>query len=313
MRGSRVEVAAGAIARADGRVLLARRHAHSHQGGLWEFPGGKLEPGETPAAALRRELFEELGIRAQALAPLIRLAHRYTDREIVLHVFRVLSFDGALEPREGQPIEWVAPAELHGFPMPAADRPIVAALRLQPLYAITASDKPGMLEREVEGLLARGYRQILLRAHAVNDADYSAVARRLVPACAERSATLVLHRAPEHLPQLEGCGLHLSAKGLFERAERPAGFWPIGASCHNVDELRRAELLGLDYGLLSPVQPTPSHPDRQPLGWDGFARLVEPVAMPVYALGGVGPADIRAALRHGAQGVAGIRGFSGVS
>ncbi|HSO78893.1 MAG TPA: NUDIX domain-containing protein, partial [Chromatiaceae bacterium] len=101
-----IHVVAGAIQDCQGRVLVARRPLGAHQGGLWEFPGGKLEPGELPLQGLARELEEEVGIRVQATRPLIRLPHDYGDRRLVLEVHRVTAYAGEPIGREGQPLSW---------------------------------------------------------------------------------------------------------------------------------------------------------------------------------------------------------------
>ena len=102
-----LHVAVAAIVNDAQQVLLARRPEHTHQGGLWEFPGGKCEPGEAVEAALEREIYEELGIRTGVCRPLIRVPHRYTDRSVLLDVWRVDAFEGQPYGREGQAVEWV--------------------------------------------------------------------------------------------------------------------------------------------------------------------------------------------------------------
>jgi 8-oxo-dGTP diphosphatase len=122
-------VAVGIIADATGAILIARRPDHAHQGGLWEFPGGKVEAGETVDAALRRELHEELGIAIQAAEPLLGIRHLYPDKTVVLEVWRVTAYHGEPHGREGQPLLWILPEALADFAFPAADEPIVARLR----------------------------------------------------------------------------------------------------------------------------------------------------------------------------------------
>ena len=125
-----LHVAAGAIVGADGRILIARRAQHRHQGGLWEFPGGKVEDGEGVREALARELWEELHIEVEQARPLIQIRHRYPDKAVLLDVWRVGRFGGAPAGREGQPLAWAAPEALAGYDFPAANAPIVAAVRL---------------------------------------------------------------------------------------------------------------------------------------------------------------------------------------
>ncbi len=124
-----IRVAVGIIADANGAILITRRPDHVHQGGLWEFPGGKVEADETVETALRRELHEELGIAVQAVEPLLRVRHSYPDKTVVLDVWRVTAYHGEPHGREGQPLAWALPEKLADFTFPAADEPIIARLR----------------------------------------------------------------------------------------------------------------------------------------------------------------------------------------
>ena len=123
-----VHVAVGVILDSSRRVLLTRRAADSHQGGLWEFPGGKVEPGESLAVALARELHEELGIRVRRSSPLLEVQHDYGDKQVRLDVHVVWEFEGQALGREGQPLAWVAGNELAQYSFPAANTPIVEAV-----------------------------------------------------------------------------------------------------------------------------------------------------------------------------------------
>ena len=123
-----VHVAVGVILDSSRRVLLTRRAADSHQGGLWEFPGGKVEPGESLAVALARELHEELGIRVRRSSPLLEVRHDYGDKQVRLDVHVVWEFEGQALGREGQPLAWVAGNELAHYSFPAANTPIVEAV-----------------------------------------------------------------------------------------------------------------------------------------------------------------------------------------
>jgi 8-oxo-dGTP diphosphatase len=144
-----MHVAAGVLENARGEILVARRFDHAHQGGLWEFPGGKLEAGEEVRAGLARELAEELGIIVDAARPLIRVRHDYPDRHVLLDVWRIAAWHGRIHGREGQELKWLTAEALPGLPMPAADVPIVRAVRLPDRYLITPS--PGA---DTDGFLA---------------------------------------------------------------------------------------------------------------------------------------------------------------
>jgi 8-oxo-dGTP diphosphatase len=309
-----IHVAAAAIEDREGRILVARRPRHVHQGGLWEFPGGKLETGETVMDGLVRELDEELGIRVSDSEPLIRVHHDYGDRHVLLDVHRVSRFDGDPRGREGQPLRWLHPRDMRPDDFPAADRPIISALRLPERMVITGADpaRPGQFLERLQDTLDQGARLVQLRAPGLAADAYLALARQAAILCQRQKAALVLNPP-------DGCdtaaigplpGLHLPARRLLALRRRPLP--PqclVGASCHDARELEQAARLGLDYALLSPVHQTASHPDAHPLGWERFAELADRAALPVFALGGMGPGDERQARQSGGQGVAGISGF----
>ncbi|MGR3806129.1 (deoxy)nucleoside triphosphate pyrophosphohydrolase [Marinibacterium profundimaris] len=126
-----VLVSAVALIDPDGRVLLAQRPEGKSMAGLWEFPGGKVEPGETPEAALVRELHEELGIDTwtSCLAPLTFASHGYDDFHLLMPLYACRKWEGIVQSRENQALKWVRPQSLSDYPMPAADKPLVAILR----------------------------------------------------------------------------------------------------------------------------------------------------------------------------------------
>lgn len=306
-----IHVAAAAILDAGGRVLITRRADHLHQGGLWEFPGGKLEPGETPQQALVRELKEELDINPRHCEPLIRIHHAYDDRQVRLDFYRVTAFEGEPRGMEGQPMRWADPNQLRAEEFPAADRPVITALQLPEHYLITGDDPrdpAGFLQR-LETSLGRGQRLVQLRAHVLDDLAYGDLLDAAMELCRGFEARLLVNR-PRACTDWVGRadGIHLTSGELSALASRPARGL-VGASCHSPEELSRAALLGLDYALLSPVLPTESHPEAEALGWDRFAEWVAPVNLPVYALGGMQRELISRAKSAGAQGIAAIRAF----
>jgi 8-oxo-dGTP diphosphatase len=292
--------------------LITKRPEHVHQGGLWEFPGGKLETGETPNEGLARELFEELGIRVRSSRPLIRVHHDYGDRHVLLDVHRVVAFAGDPRGREGQPLAWVHPEDMVAETFPAADRPIISALRLPSLYLITGPDPndPREWRDRLSAALKRGVRLVQLRARELAAADYDCLARDAFDLREREGARLLLNTDPERARDLPCHGLHLTSRRLWQSgAGRPGGLEWVGASCHDNADLARAADLGLDYALLSPVTRTATHPQVAPLGWHRFAELVDEAALPVYALGGLGLGDLAQAINLGAQGIAAIRGL----
>ena len=308
-----IHVAAAVLVNKWGEVLIGRRHRHQHQGGLWEFPGGKLEPGEDVFSGLQRELNEELGIEVQHGRPLIRVQHSYPDRDVLLDVWRVDAFRGTAYGREGQPIQWVAPSRLLEYRFPAANLPILQAARLPDRYLITPDPDP---ERgpdfldQLERVLAGGIRLFQLRARDMSADEYAELARRVCELAARYNAQVILNADPALVEQVGAAGVQLNSKRLRALSHRPlpAHLW-VGASCHNSTELDQAARIGADFALLSPVLPTPSHPDATPLGWSHFQHLTDQAGIPVYALGGVSLQDLEQAWAHGAQGIASVRGL----
>ena len=309
---NRLHVAAAVIRGDDGRVLIAKRADDKHQGGLWEFPGGKVEEGEAIADALARELREELGITVRAARPLIRIPYDYPDQRVLLDVWEVSRFDGEPHGAEGQPLAWVAPRELAEYAFPAANAPIVAAARLPEHYLITPDGlAPQALLVGLRRALEQGVRLVQLRAPAMFDAQYRDLAVDAVGLCAGR-AQVMLKGPLEWLGDFPSAGWHLSAAQLRRYADRgrplPAGRW-LAASCHSAEELALAERMGVDFVTLSPVQATRSHPEAAPLGWAAAAELLDGFGRPAYLLGGLTADDLPQARASGAQGIAAIRGL----
>ncbi|MDD1015290.1 Nudix family hydrolase [Pseudomonas rubra] len=308
----RVHVAAAVIRGSDGRVLIARRADKQHQGGLWEFPGGKVEDGEAVEVALGRELQEELGIVVTAARPLIKVKHDYPDKQVLLDVWEVNGFTGEPHGAEGQPLAWVSARELPQYDFPAANQPIVAAARLPAEYLITPEglEVPQML-RGIQKAIAGGIKLVQLRAPNMYDPKYRDVAVDAVGLCAGK-AQLMLKGPLEWLGDFPAAGWHLTSEQLRKYASKGRPFpkerW-LAASCHNAEELALAEQMDVDFVTLSPVLATQTHPEAVPLGWGRVQQLIQGFNKPVYVLGGVGPAERELAWQHGAQGVAGIRAF----
>jgi 8-oxo-dGTP diphosphatase len=301
---------AAAVLRDDaGRVLLSRRPDHLHQGGLWEFPGGKVEAGETVAGALARELREELGIEVGRCRPLLCVDHAYPDLTVRLDVREVLAWSGRPRPLEGQQLRWADAASLDPAEFPAADVAVLTALRLPPHYVISAEpgDPDAFLAR-LDACLARGERLIQLRAKRLAEAELAGLAVAASGRCAAAGARLLVNAEPEQARRWGAHGVHLSARRLMALAALPSGLL-VAASCHDADELARAKTIGADFVVLSPLRATPSHPGAAGLGWSRFGKLAATAGLPVYALGGVTPGDFEAVRAAGGFGVAGIGAF----
>jgi 8-oxo-dGTP diphosphatase len=293
------------------RVLLARRTEGRDLAGLWEFPGGKVDPGETPLQALARELHEELGIRVQATEPLICVPQQYRDKRILLEVHRVTRFAGKPRDLEHQALAWSPRDKLATYPMPPADRPVVAALTQPARYLVTpdCSGDTRVFLAALERALADGIGRVQLRVRSLAGRELEQLAAEAKRRCDLAGAELLVN-GDAALAHTLRCGLHLPSAQLMALGSRPLPEGQLlAASCHDAAELEKAQLIGCDFAVLGPVARTPSHPDRAPIGWTAFAELREQVPLPVYGLGGLGPADLSKARAHGAQGIAAIRGL----
>jgi len=309
-----MHVMAGVMIDAQGRVLLAQRPQGKHLAGMWEFPGGKLEEGESPEAGLIRELREELGVDASLATSLIRIPWRYGERSLLLDAWTVRAWQGELVSLEHQALQWCAPSQVDLSILAPADRPILRALQLPARYPMTPADVlPDAFNdwlMRIAGAIEQGERLILLRLPFWTPERVRELASALLPVARARGAQLILSGDVEGALALgDGVGVQLKAQQLADHGERPLPLrqW-VGASCHAADELARALLLA-DFATLSPVATTASHPGTAPMGWPAFASMVEQAALPVYALGGMTEADLATARQLGGQGVAGIRGF----
>ncbi|MDD5383393.1 MAG: Nudix family hydrolase [Gallionella sp.] len=314
-----IEVSAAVLQRPDGSFLLAQRPPGKIWAGYWEFPGGKIEAGETPYHALVRELREELGIEVETAYPWVTRVFTYPHATVRLNFFRVTEWRGELHPHEGQQFAWQSPAALRYLrangggsvtvsPMLPANAPILRALELPPLYAISNAAELGVEEflQRLERALQNGLRLLQLREKNLPREALRELARRVMVLAHAHGAKVLLNGDIELAQEIGADGVQLTAAQLAELRERPAVAW-CAASCHNAEELRRAEALGCDFALLSPVLPTLSHPGVPHLGWENFAAIAAGSSISVYALGGLTHDDMQTAWQRGAHGIALLR------
>ena len=308
-----IGVSAAVLLRPDGSFLLAQRPPDKIWAGYWEFPGGKIEAGETPHHALVRELREELGIEVETAYPWITRVFAYPHATVRLNFFRVTEWRGELHPHEGQQFAWQYPPSHRSetqrvSPMLPANAPILRALELPSLYAISNTAELGVEEflLRLDIALGNGLRLVQLREKHLPRDELRELARRVAALVHAHGARLLLNGDVELAQQVGADGVQLTAAQLAGLRERPVVDW-CAASCHNAEELRRTEELGCDFAVLSPVLPTLSHPGAPHLGWENFAAIAAGSSIPVYALGGLTPGDMQAAWQHGAHGISLLR------
>jgi 8-oxo-dGTP diphosphatase len=297
------EVAAAVIERPDGSFLLACRPEGKPYPGYWEFPGGKIEPGEDPRAALDRELKEELGIDVREATPWITRVYAYTHATVRLHFFRVTAWDGEPQPLEDQGIAWQRVEAPDVSPMLPANAPVLSALALPALMVVSNAAEIGIdaWALRFSAQVAAERMLVQIREKGFEPQRVQFLLSRALTRGTPFGSLVVVNSDCGTWPQADG--VHLASRALMAAAERPAGRI-VGASCHEAAEVAQAVKLGLYYMVVGPVKDTPSHPGAATLGWSGFAGLARDCPVPAYAIGGLTRADLAEARRHGAHGVA---------
>ncbi|MDB5867117.1 MAG: thiamine monophosphate synthase [Betaproteobacteria bacterium] len=309
MSRRRIEVVAAVLQRPDGSFLLAQRPIGKVYEGYWEFPGGKVEAGEAPEAALARELHEELGIDVVRAYPWITRDYDYEHAAVRLRFYRVTQW--SLEPhgRENQAFSWQRIDALTVSPLLPANGPILQALALPTFYGISNAAEVGThtFLAQLELALQRGLKLVQIREKSMAPEARAALVAQALPIVREHGASLLMNGDDALAALLGADGVHLTSAGLMALRSRP-GFRIVGASCHFERELARAAELGLDFAVLGPVAETASHPGSLTLGWERFRKLVANYPLPVYAIGGLQTGDLEQAWAAGAHGIAAIRG-----
>jgi len=320
-----LQVAVAVIKNADGQILISLRDQALHQGGFWEFPGGKIESGETPVQALARELKEELDITVTRSTPLINIVHQYPDKQVQLHVFLVEDFSGIAKSCEGQPLKWVTAEDLTHFSFPAANQAIITAASLPPYYAILDDANEALLLENLQKILDRGIKLIQARLKRLSAETVKVFMAQAGSLCKQQGALLFINSAVKlteaghvfndldsglwETRLIDIDGIHLTSSHLMARNQRPENISWLSASCHNLEELQHAQQVGVDFVVLAPVLATQTHSDVMPLGWEQFESIVSKAQIPVYALGGMNEACLMMAREAGGQGISAIRAF----
>jgi 8-oxo-dGTP diphosphatase len=304
-----------AILQKDNQVLLASRPSGKGWAGWWEFPGGKIEVGESAEHALSRELQEELGITPTKIQQWLTRRFDYPQthdsaaKTVLLHFYFVTSWNGELSAKEGQQLSWQNPQNITVSPVLPANAPIMHALALPPLYAISNVAEMGEAAwlSALETQLKNGLQLIQLREPQLAPLAFMWLAEQVLEMSLQHGAKLLINADMDLAIKVGAHGVHLSSLQLMRLSEKPRNLpshFMVAASCHNALELAHAQQLGLDFVVLSPIKETKSHENAQTLGWEKFAELIQEVTLPVYALGGMQMSDLNQALSCGARGIA---------
>ncbi len=302
------EVAAAVIERPDGSFLLGQRAPDTFYPGYWEFPGGKVETGETPRDALIRELREELEIEVLRATSWIVREHVYEHAHVRLYFFRVPAWRGELRDHVHAALEWQQPGATTVSPMLPANAPVLAALALPDFYGITHAHEIGVPPQLtlLERALKNGLRLVQLREGRLPADQREAFAATAVALCHRHSARALVNGDAPLAEAVGADGLHLTSEQLKALRGRP-NLTLVAASCHDAAELRRAIDNQLDFVVIGAIKPTASHPGHPGIGWDALGRLLDNCPLPAYAIGGLSRADLDSARLVGAHGIAAIR------
>lgn len=282
-----------------GKILVGWREEQQHQGGKHEFPGGKVEQGETPEEACRREIYEEVGIGLKDWHQFDYIHHEYDDIIVNLHLFHSYVPDELLNLIH-QPWAWYTRDQLLHLNFPKANKNIIKRLYWPHLIKIsntlsTVESSDTLLYWRIEEFEPQYIEQLT----ALDEGQRSSLIinidmwQQLRPELQKQIKTV-------HLKQSQLMNLH--------KGDLTVGVRYI-AACHDAVSLKQAQQIGCDAVFISPVKPTTTHPEAVALGWERFSDLAQNSQIPVFALGGVHPDDLATAQQHGAYGLAGIRNF----
>ena len=309
MSTRKVQVAVGVIKNPQGEILIAKRPEDKHMGGLWEFPGGKIEPGESTEMALDRELREEVNLTPTRFEKLIRIEHQYPDKHVVLNVLLITGFSSEAVGREGQEIQCVKTEDLNKYIFPEANKPIIIALKLPRRFLITGQfDSFDDIQSRLTRAINSGITHMQIRAPWLSGGEYLDLCSAVTSSLNHSNLELFANAVPDAFAQTALSNLHLNSQNLTKprtRSQLPPHKL-LSAACHSMEELSRAEKLGVDFVFFSPVLATKSHPEHNPQGWQSLTEICQTAKIPVYALGGMAESDIDRAVECGAQGIAAI-------
>lgn len=304
-----IKVVVGVLHNKNGQFLIAKRQNHQFMGEFWEFPGGKIEPGESAESAIKRELKEELNIDIKALSYHRTIFHTYPDRKIELNVYCINKYNNTPIGAEGQTIVWKKAHELKPYKLLPTMKTLITSIKLPNKYWITPSSnhQSKAWMKKFEEKLTKDIKLIQLRSKNKLDSGFIA---EIYHECQQHNLKLLLNTIDKTFKESFCDGWHLTTNEMFEYTHRPCSENKLlGVSTHNIDEAMTAQKMGADFIVISPIQPTATHPNTKALGWENAKKVTNKITIPVYFLGGMTLKDLDKTLKFGAQGIAGVSAF----
>ena len=305
-KNNMIEVVVGIIRNNSEEIFISRRKKNQFMSGYWELPGGKVENNEDLSSALKRELFEEIGIKIEKFNLIQTIPQQYPKRIINLSVYVIEKYSGTPVGKEGQDYSWCSIEKFEEYKLLPTMWKIFKRLSLPNSYWITPDNhNSNSVIEECNQRLSVGEKIIQLRSKSQLNKTYIDKINKL---CQLNQAKLVLNMP--HMVFDEPCdGWHLTSNELMASSKRE---FPddklVGASAHNLIEVKHAEKISVDYISLSPINETLTHPKNKILGWEKASEIISQCTVPIYLLGGMNKDSMDKALGIGAKGIAGIRG-----
>ncbi|CAC9588840.1 Thiazole tautomerase TenI-like domain [uncultured Gammaproteobacteria bacterium] len=304
-----IKAVVGVLRNKNQEILIAQRRKSQFMGGFWELPGGKIENEESPEQAIIRELNEELGIQVKHSSLHQTMVHHYEDRIVELSIYNINQYQNTPIGLEGQAIAWARVTDLNNHQLLPTMRAFIHSITLPNKYWITPSDQHQSDEwmSKFEQKLTSGIGLIQLRSKTILNSEFIT---ELYNKCKHNSVKLLLNTANKTFNEPSSDGWHLTTNEMLQLDKRPCTKDKLlGVSTHNLTEALKAQSIGADFVVISPVQATQTHPDTIPIGWDSAIDVVDKLNIPVYFLGGMRIKDLKKTRKIGAQGIAGVSAF----
>jgi 8-oxo-dGTP diphosphatase len=300
-------VSAGILFNAKEAFLLASRPSGKAYAGYWEFPGGKIESGETALMALKRELAEEMGITVLQAYPWLQQDFDYPHAQVTLFFFQVTAWEGEIIAQEQQQFSWQSITNLTVHPILPANAPILRALALPRALAISdakALGETGFLNKLVH-YLDQGLTWLILHEPHLDAAQFTAFAKKVLALTCNYPIKIVFYDHLACAQALGADGILLSTAALMACKSRPSALPYCGAFIDTKAALNQAAALKLDYAILKHLANTPAHFSQPRIHWPGVGDMLQHHnKLPVYAMGGLAQQDIPQAREQGAHGIA---------